>query len=93
MKNIHNTYDFDIDESNSHLFNRLKLFVLKPIYIGLFTFSLFFTTILITKIATYFIIEASVFTLNIYDILFALIGFGVGFLVEFLLQIKRILYK
>jgi hypothetical protein len=91
MKHVPNSFEIDLEESKSHLLNRFRLFVLKPTFIGLFTFSLFFTTILLTKVATYIFADGAIFTLNIYDVLFALIGFGVGFIVEFLLQIRRIL--
>ena len=93
MKNINNSLNYNVIESRSPIFHRLKSFVLKPIFVGLFTFSIFFTTILITKVATYLLVEGSFFSLNIYDVLFAWIGFGVGFLVEFLLQVRRIFYK
>jgi hypothetical protein len=93
MKHIQNSLEIDLEESKSQLINRFRLFVLKPTFIGLFTFSLFFTTILLTKVATFFFADSAIFSLNIYDVLFALIGFGVGFVVEFLLQIRRILIK
>ncbi len=32
----------------------------------------------------------AIFNLNIYDILFAFIGFGLGFLIEFILRIRKI---
>ncbi len=93
MKEIHHSWEYDSSESDYLLLKRFKLFVLRPVFIGLFTFSIFFTTILLTKVATYLFAENSVFSLNIYDVLFALIGFAVGFVIEFLLQIRRILFK
>lgn len=93
MKNVSNLYEIDLEESRAHLLNRFRLFVLKPTFIGLFIFSLFFTTILLTKAVSYIFADGAIFMLNIYDILFALIGFGAGFIVEFLLQITRILKK
>ncbi len=93
MKQFQNSFEIDLEESKSHLLNRFRLFVLKPTFIGLFTFSLLFTTILFTKIATYIFADGAIFTLNIYDVMFALIGFGVGFIIEFLLQIRRIIIK
>ncbi len=53
MRDIQNRYDYELIESNTQIINRFKLFVLKPIFIGLFTFSIFFTTILTTKIIMY----------------------------------------
>jgi len=93
MKNIDNSWDYNVNESKIRLLKRFKLFVIKPTLIGLFIFSIFFSIILVTKVATYFVIQSSFFSLSIYDVLFAFIGFGVGFLVEFLLQIRRILRK
>ncbi|MCW8848355.1 MAG: hypothetical protein OQJ81_00140 [Melioribacteraceae bacterium] len=93
MRNIQNPYDYEIIESNTQIINRFKLFVLKPVFIGLFAFSIFFTTILITKILMYTFNEHAVFNLNVYDILFALIGFGLGFLIEFILSIRKIFFK
>lgn len=93
MRDIQNPYDYELIESNAQIINRFKLFVLKPIFIGLFTFSIFFTTILITKILMYAFNEHAVFNLNIYDIFFSLIGFGLGFLIEFILRMRKIFLK
>ena len=91
MRDLNNSLDYNAVESEKQLLNRFKSFFLKPIFVGLFVFSIFFTTILATKDATYLLAESSYFNLNIYDVLFAMVGFGVGFLVEFLLQIRRTL--
>jgi uncharacterized protein YacL len=93
MKEIRHSFDYEASESNSRLLNRFKLFALRPIIIGLFAFSIFFTTILVTKVVTYLLVENSIFNLNIYDVLFSSIGFVLGFLIEFLLQIRRTLLK
>ena len=93
MKEIRNTLDYNAEETNTRLLKRFRLFVLRPILIGLFSFAIFFTVVLITKISTYIFAENSIFNLNIYDILFALIGFAIGFLIEFLLQVRRIIFK
>jgi uncharacterized protein YacL len=92
MKEIRNSLDYEASESNSRLLVRFKLFALRPIIIGLFAFSIFFTTILVTKVTTYLLVENSIFNLNIHDVLFSLIGFALGFLIEFLLQIRLILF-
>lgn len=92
MKNLQTTVDLEVIESNRKLYNRFKLFVLKPLLIGLFTFAIFFTTILITKTTTY-LFSDSLFNLNIYDVLFALLGFLLGFLLEFLLQVRKMIFK
>lgn len=93
MKEIKDSLNYDSSESSDLLLKRFKMFVIKPAFIGLLAFSIFFTTILVTKITTYVLAENSVFNLNIYDVLFALIGFAVGFLIEFLLQVRRTIFK
>ena len=93
MREFQNHYDYEATESKVQAINRFKLFVLKPLFIGLFTFFVFFTTILITKIFTYAIHEHTIFNLNIYDVLFALIGFGVGFIFEFAINVRKTLSK
>ena len=93
MKEIQTPYDYELIESNSQIINRFKMFILKPIFVGLFTFSIFFTTILVTKILMYSFNEHAVFNLNVYDILFALIGFGLGFIVEFILMVRKVFFK
>ena len=62
MKHIQNSLEIDLEESKSQLINRFRLFVLKPTFIGLFTFSLFFTTILLTKVATFFFADSAIFS-------------------------------
>ncbi|MCB9206964.1 MAG: hypothetical protein H6610_09695 [Ignavibacteriales bacterium] len=93
MNNFHSSLDYEEFESKSHLLNRFKQYVIKPTFIGLFVFSIFFSIILVTKITTFLLTENTIFSLNIYDVLFALIGFIIGFFIEFLLQVKRLILK
>ena len=93
MKKIANTMEFDFIGDSLQLKGRFKSFFLKPVFLGIFFFSIFFSVILITKLSTYFIGSTAVFGFNIYDILFSLIGFGLGFLSEFIRQVKRILSR
>lgn len=93
MKQVHNSIELDLIDSNSITLTKIKKLIIKPIFIGLFVFSIFFSTILITKVSAYILTENAIFNLSIHDFLFALIGFASGFSVEFLLQIKRILIK
>lgn len=93
MREFQNQYDYESSKSNDEITNQLKIFVLKPIIIGLFTFSIFFTTILVTKIITYLFNEFAVFSLNIYDVLFALIGFGIGFCFELVINVRRKFFR
>ncbi|MBK7105794.1 MAG: hypothetical protein IPH62_10970 [Ignavibacteriae bacterium] len=93
MKKIANTMEFDFIGDSLQLKGRFKSFFLKPVFLGIFFFSIFFSVILITKLSTYFIGSTAVFGFNIYDILFSLIGFSLGFLSEFIRQVKRILSR
>ncbi|MCB0749397.1 MAG: hypothetical protein KDC52_02295 [Ignavibacteriae bacterium] len=90
MKKAIPSIEYDFLGENFQLKSRFKLFFLKPIFVGIFFFALFFSVILITKLSTYFLGSTSLFGFNIYDILFSLIGFVLGFLTEFLRQIKRV---
>lgn len=93
MREFQNRYDYESSKSGYEFANQLKIFVLKPIIIGLFTFSIFFTTILVTKIITYLVNEFVIFSLNIYDVMFALIGFGIGFLFELAMNVRRKFFR
>ena len=93
MKESPTSVDQDDQEKLSLPLNRFKIFVLKPISVGLFSFSIFFTIILITKVGMYLLSSNAALNLNIYDILFSLIGFTIGFLIEFLLQIRRHIFR
>ena len=89
MNNIKTTFDYEISESDNKLYNRFRTFAVTPVFWGIFIFAIFFSVILLTKLFTFFISESSIFNLNIYDILFSLIGFGFGFLIEFALQLRK----
>lgn len=93
MGNFKTAYNYQIDESESKLLNRFKTFALTPFFWGTFVFAIFFSVILLTKLFSYFLSDNALFTLNIYDMLFSLIGFGVGFLIEFTIQIRKELLK
>ena len=92
MSEINSPFESSEEESSKNALLRLKKFILRPAYVGLFIFSIFFSVILFTKIITYLMNENIAFILNIYDVLFAFIGFLIGFLVEFLLQIRKKLF-
>lgn len=93
MREFQNHYDYESSKTGYEIANQLKIFVLKPIIIGLFTFSIFFTTILITKIFTYLVNDFVIFSLNIYDVMFALIGFVMGFIFELAINVKRKFFR
>ncbi len=93
MSNIKTTFNYNFDDSDNKLLNRFRTFAVNPFFWGVFVFAIFFSVILLTKLFSYIISEHTVFTLNIYDILFSLIGFGIGFIIEFSIQIKKELLK
>ncbi|MBI1933574.1 MAG: hypothetical protein HYS24_13665 [Ignavibacteriales bacterium] len=93
MKKNSNTVEFDLIGDSFQLKGRFKTFFVKPILVGVFFFSIFFSVILITKLSTYFIGSTLIFGFNIYDLFFSLIGFGIGFLTEFTRQVKKILSR
>lgn len=51
MKQVHNSIELDLIDSNSITLTKIKKLIIKPIFIGLFVFSIFFSTILITKVS------------------------------------------
>lgn len=93
MKKNSNAIEFDLIGDNFQLKGRFKTFFVKPFLVGIFFFSIFFSVILITKLSTYFIGSTLIFGFNVYDLFFSLIGFGIGFLIEFTRQVKKILSK
>ncbi len=93
MKDTRTSLERDDKEQISIPVSRLKMYFIRPISVGLFAFSIFFTVILVTKIIMYVLSEGASFNLNIYDIIFSVIGFTIGFLIEFLLQLRRTFLK
>lgn len=93
MKKITPAIEYDFLGENFQLKGRFKSFFIRPIFMGVFFFAIFFTVILVTKLSTFFLGSTTLFGFNIYDILFSMIGFGIGFLTEFIRQIKRVLSR
>jgi hypothetical protein len=93
MKKITPSIEFDIINEVVQLKGRFRSFFIRPLVMGLFFFSIFFSVILITKLITYFVGSTLVFGFNIYDILFSFIGFGIGFFTEFVRQVKKVLSR
>lgn len=89
MKENKDLFEFESDDSKTELRNRFNIFFIRPIKIGVLVFSIFFSIILFTKLVVYFASSLLTLNLNIYDILFSLIGFGIGFIIEFSLQIRK----
>jgi len=89
MKENKDLFEFESEHSKAGLRNRFNIFFIRPFKIGALVFSIFFSVILFTKLITYLTSIVLTFNLNIYDVLFSLIGFGVGFLIEFSLQIRK----
>ncbi len=91
MKKNISSIEYDFIGNNLQLKGRFKSFFVQPVLLGIFFFAIFFSVILITKLSTYFLSSTSLFGFNIYDILFSVIGFFIGFMTEFIRQIKRVI--
>lgn len=93
MSKLKSTFDYELKTNDSKLLHRFMNFAVTPFYWGMFVFAIFFSVILITKLIFYFLSEKSIFSLNIYDVLFSLIGFGFGFIIEFTIKMRKELLK
>lgn len=93
MRDFKSSLDWEEPEPIDILYDRLKLFFLKPFIMGLFLFAVFFSIIVITKMVVYFFSSMGKFDFSINDILFAFLGFALGFLFKFFGQIKKEAFK
>lgn len=78
-----------LDSSQSILKSKINSFLLTPIKMGFFSFSILFSIILFVKLLNYFAAPESIFVISIYDVMISVIGFGLGFLLELTLQIRK----
>jgi len=93
MKKLTPAIEYNLISESFQLKGRFKSFFLRPVFMGLFFFSIFFSVILVTKLIAYAIGSTILFGFNIYDIIFSLIGFFIGFLTEFILQIRKVISR
>jgi hypothetical protein len=56
---------------------------------GFLSFAILFSIILFVKLINYVAASESIFVITIYDVMIAVIGFGLGFLLELTLQIRK----
>ncbi|MCP5063940.1 MAG: hypothetical protein GY936_15950 [Ignavibacteriae bacterium] len=82
-------FENSIDPSRSIYKSKFISYLLNPIKMGFFSFSILFSIILFVKLLNYFAAPESIFVINIYDVMISVIGFGLGFLLELTLQIRR----
>jgi len=66
----------------------LLRFIYYPLRAGLFGFSLFFTTIFISKYVGYLVKNTQIFKIDINDVILSLLGFILLGLIKFLENIK-----
>jgi len=69
--------------------SKIKSFLLIPIKMGFLSFSILFSIIIFVKLINYLATTESIFVISIYDIMISIIGFGLGFLLELSLQIRK----
>jgi len=76
-------------EVNLHIKYRVLLtYIYYPIRAGLFGFTLFFTTIFISKYAGYLVKNSREFSVDINDVILSLLGFVLLWLIKFLDNLK-----
>ena len=78
-----------IESSQSVLKGKFNSFLFTPIKMGFFSFSILFSILLFVKLLNYLAAPESIFVINIYDVMISVIGFGLGFLLELTLQIRK----
>lgn len=64
--------------------NNVKIYLLNPISSGLVGFAAFFTLIILTKLFNYIFGIQATFSIDFYDVIYALTGFVLGAGVKFL---------
>jgi ABC-type protease/lipase transport system fused ATPase/permease subunit len=73
--------------------NRVKSFLIEPFKMGFLYFAILFSIILFVKLVNYLATEGSFFILNIYDVMISVIGFSLGYILEFTLQLRKRIRK
>jgi hypothetical protein len=93
MRSFEESLELETLPKRTSMHKQLKFVVFRPMLVGTVIFAVFFSTVMLTKLITYLISSSSLFNLNLHDIAFALIGFSIGFLVDFSIKLKRLLHK
>ncbi len=84
-----NLFDESVTSSKKTVERKIKLFFLEPLKTGFYSFAIFFSIILFVKLVNYLLSENAFFLLNIYDVMISVIGFSLGFILEFVLQLRK----
>ncbi|MEE9430294.1 MAG: hypothetical protein V3V16_04590 [Melioribacteraceae bacterium] len=82
-------FENSIESSQSISKSKFKSFFLLPTRMGFLSFAILFSIIVFVKLINYVGATDSIFVIGIYDIMISIIGFGLGFLLELSLQIRK----
>ena len=88
-----NIFNESIDSIEDISKSRIKSFLIEPLKMGFLYFAILFSIILFVKLVNYLATEDSFFILNIYDVLISVIGFMLGYVLEFALQLRKRIRK
>ncbi len=86
-------FNESIDSIEDITQNRIKSFLIEPLKMGFLYFAILFSIILFVKLVNHLATEDSFFVLNIYDVLISVIGFMLGYVLEFSLQLRKKIKK
>ena len=73
--------------------SRIKSFLIEPLKMGFLYFAILFSIILFVKLVNYLATEGAFFILNIYDVMISVIGFSLGYILEFSIQLRKRIKK
>ena len=88
-----NFFNESIDSIEDISKSRIKSFLIEPLKMGFLYFAILFSIILFVKLVNYLGTEDSFFILNIYDVIISAIGFMLGYVLEFALQLRKRIRK
>ena len=88
-----NIFNDSIDSIEDISKSRIKSFLIEPLKMGFLYFAILFSIILFVKLVNYLGTEDSFFILNIYDVIISAIGFMLGYVLEFALQLRKRIRK
>ena len=90
MRTFEESLELETTKHKQKFIQKIKSLALKTIITGILIFVTFFLVVLVTKLFSYILSSNLPFSFNIYDFTFALVGFGVGFLINFLINLRKI---
>ena len=89
MRTFEESLELETTKHKQKLWEKIKNLALRPIITGILIFITFILVVLVTKLFSYILSSNVPFTFNIYDFTFAMIGFGIGFLINFLINLRK----